>query len=119
MLLVKGVQQIKMKHSKALIQGAVYSIWLSLSYRLMLILLIICTISVMVTPAESASEYTPLVRPRQENHSSNGNESTISDADVQKRIQEVFNRKGYSNPDPSPNDSQEAQPEVVAARIVG
>lgn len=83
----------------------------------MLILLIICTISVMVKPTECASDYTPLVRPRQENHSSNGNESSISDADVQKRIQEVFNRKGYSNPDPSPNDSQEAQPEVVAVRI--
>ncbi|XP_065087131.1 uncharacterized protein spz isoform X2 [Ochlerotatus camptorhynchus] len=98
-----------------MVQGTVCSIWLSST--LMLILLILCTISVMVTPTESSSDFTPLVRPRPENHSSNGNESSISDADVQKRIQEVFNRKGYSNPDPSPNDSQEAQPEVVAVRI--
>lgn len=69
-------------------------------------------------PTESSSAV-PLIRQRTDSNASNGNESSISDADVQKRIQEVFNRKGYSNPDPSPNDSLEAQPDKVAVRIVG
>lgn len=90
------------------------SIWTS--SKLVLILPIFCSISMIVTQTESSSDYTPLVRPRPEHLSSNGNESTISDADVEKRIREVFNRKGYSNPDPSPNDSQEAQPELVPVK---
>ncbi|EAT34304.1 AAEL013434-PA [Aedes aegypti] len=67
-------------------------------------------------PTESSSAI-PLIRQRTDANTTNGNESSLSDADVQKRIQEVFNRKGYSNPDPSPNDSLEAQPEEVAVRI--
>lgn len=90
------------------------NIWLS--YGLVLVLLICCTITVMITPTESSSAV-PLIRQRSESNATNGNESPISDADVQKRIQEVFNRKGYSNPDPSPNDSLEAPPEEVAVRI--
>ncbi|XP_021703617.1 uncharacterized protein LOC5577953 isoform X4 [Aedes aegypti] len=95
-------------------QGASCSIWLS--YGLVLVLLILCTITVMITPTESSSAI-PLIRQRTDANTTNGNESSLSDADVQKRIQEVFNRKGYSNPDPSPNDSLEAQPEEVAVRI--
>ncbi|XP_062540377.1 uncharacterized protein LOC134208405 isoform X2 [Armigeres subalbatus] len=90
------------------------SIWLF--YRLVLMPLILCSITVMIKPTESSSAV-PLIRQRADYNASNGNESLISDADVQKRIQEVFNRKGYSNPDPSPNDSLEAQPEEVAVRI--
>ncbi|XP_062701596.1 uncharacterized protein LOC109424643 isoform X5 [Aedes albopictus] len=92
------------------------TIWLP--YGLVLILMIFCSVTVLITPTESSSAV-PLIRQRTDSNASNGNESSISDADVQKRIQEVFNRKGYSNPDPSPNDSLEAQPDKVAVRIDG
>ncbi|XP_065087135.1 protein spaetzle isoform X6 [Ochlerotatus camptorhynchus] len=66
-----------------MVQGTVCSIWLSST--LMLILLILCTISVMVTPTESSSDFTPLVRPRPENHSSNGSRFVFPN-DLEPRI---------------------------------
>lgn len=71
------------------------SIWLP--YGLVLILMIFCSVTVLITPTES-SLAVPLIRQRTDSNASNGNESSISDADVQKRIQEVFNRSRFVFP---------------------
>uniref|UniRef100_T1D488 Putative spatzle n=1 Tax=Psorophora albipes TaxID=869069 RepID=T1D488_9DIPT len=80
-----------------------------LSSGMVILLLFFSTIALMPTP---------LVRPR-EPHSTNNGEAPSTEKDVQMLIEEVFTRKGYSNPDPSTNDYPDPMPEEVATKSDG
>lgn len=104
-----------------------WAFWLPSS--LLILVLCLSTIMLLVTvrtsphnqcaaphekPIQSASEVRPLVRTRQ---TTNPPEST-SDEILQTRIQEIYKRPGFSNPDPVPGDdyNEDATSDEVTTR---
>lgn len=91
-----------------------WTIWISAG--VVIVLILFGTITLMVTPADSVSAFGSLVR--QESLTINET-TTTSDAEVQKRIDEIYKRKGYSNPNPDPEDYPDDVSEEIKPRIDG
>ncbi|XP_055610582.1 protein spaetzle [Uranotaenia lowii] len=91
--------------------GIPWTLWLSSG--LVISVILIGSIMLMVTPTDSANGlYQPLVRARTTIPAATGeSEETSDDEEVQRRIMEIYSRKGYSNPNPEPEDV----PDQVAA----
>ncbi|XP_058442864.1 protein spaetzle-like isoform X2 [Malaya genurostris] len=95
-----------------MIQRVPLAIWLSSG--LVIIFLFMCTIMLMIPPTYSAAQFRPLVRERE---IPPGNDET-SDEELKTRIQEIYKRKGYSNPAPDPEDyPEESMPAVLTTRL--
>lgn len=102
----------KEKEEPTLIRGVPWALWLSSG--LVIALLLFSTVMLMVTPINSTSEFQPLVRNRPTTNESPG---TATDEEIQIKISELFKRKGYSNPDPDPEDQLEDAGSQIEARI--
>ncbi|XP_058812834.1 protein spaetzle-like isoform X2 [Topomyia yanbarensis] len=88
-----------------MIQKVSLAIWLSSG--LVIILLFMCT--TMLMPTNSAAQFRPLVRQREEE---------ATDEELKTRIQEIYKRKGYTNPEPDPEDyPEESMPIEITARL--
>ncbi|XP_053687714.1 uncharacterized protein LOC128737146 isoform X4 [Sabethes cyaneus] len=109
-----------------IMQRISWPVWLSSG--LLIVVLFFSTIMLMVTvrssphnqyaaphekPIQSAPEVHPLVRTRQVTTTT----ENTSDEVVQTRIQEVFKRPGYTNPDPDPEDYPEETATAVTTRL--
>lgn len=104
-----------------LVRGVPWALWLSSG--LVIALLLLSTVMLMVTmysgyfcakPTNSSSEFQPLVRSRS---TTNESPDTATDEEIQKKISELFKRKGYSNPDPDPEDLVEDAGSQIETRI--
>lgn len=120
-VLLLCVPMTKEKEEPTLIRGVPWALWLSSG--LVIALLLFSTVMLMVTmysglfcekPINSSSEFQPLVRNRP---TTNESPDTATDEEVQKKISELFKRKGYSNPDPDPEDQLEDAGSQIEARI--
>lgn len=105
------------------VRGVPWALWLSSG--LVIALLLFSTVMLMVTmfsgltvsqPTDSASQFQPLVRQRATTLSDETPE-TATDEEVQQKISELFKRKGYSNPDPDPEDQLEDSGPQISTRI--
>lgn len=112
----------KEKEEPTLIRGVPWALWLSSG--LVIALLLFSTVMLMVTmysglfcakPINSSSEFQPLVRNRPTTNESP--ETATDDEEIKKKISEIFNRKGYSNPDPDPEDQIEDAGSQIETRI--
>ncbi|XP_038109622.1 protein spaetzle isoform X1 [Culex quinquefasciatus] len=108
-----------------MVRGVPWALWLSSG--LVIALLLFSTVMLMVTmysgvacskPTDSTSEFRPLVRLRSTTTVSDEPSDTATDEEVQQKISELFKRKGYSNPDPDPEDQLlEESGSQIEARI--
>uniref|UniRef100_A0A8D8L5V7 Protein spaetzle n=1 Tax=Culex pipiens TaxID=7175 RepID=A0A8D8L5V7_CULPI len=99
-----------------MVRGVPWALWLSSG--LVIALLLFSTVMLMVTPTDSTSEFRPLVRQRSTTTVSDDPSDTATDEEVQQKISELFKRKGYSNPDPDPEDQLlEESGSQIEARI--
>lgn len=114
----------KEKEEPTLVRGVPWALWLSSG--LVIALLLFSTVMLMVTmysgvfcakPTDSTSEFQPLVRPRTTPTSNDESPNTASAEEVQKKISELFKRKGFSNPEPDPEDQLEESGSQIETRI--
>lgn len=108
-----------------MVRGVPWALWLSSG--LVIALLLFSTVMLMVTmysgvacskPTDSTSEFRPLVRQRSTTTVSDEPPDMATDEEVQQKISELFKRKGFSNPDPDPEDQLlEESGSQIEARI--
>lgn len=108
-----------------MVRGVPWALWLSSG--LVIALLLLSTVMLMVTmysgvacskPTDSSSEFRPMVRQRSTTTESDDTMNTAIDEEVQRKITELFKRKGFSNPEPDPEDQLlEESGSQIEARI--
>ncbi|XP_055524131.1 uncharacterized protein LOC129717891 isoform X4 [Wyeomyia smithii] len=107
------------------IQKIPRAVWLSSS--LLIVVLFLSSIMLMVTvrssphsqyaaPHDQATQSTPEVHPLVRTRQTTTTTKNTSDEVVRTRIQEVFKRPGYNNPDPDPEDYADETVSDVATR---
>lgn len=107
------MQQVPSTNNQTMANSSVaLQIWLSTG--LAIILLVIGTL--MLMPTDTASEFKPLIRPRQSQVNDN-EEAATTDEEVETRIAGLFNRERFSNPDPAPEDDPEEDRYSTVPRI--